>query len=203
MHVLVIAGFLGSGKTTAIIGLARAARDRGLSVAIVVNEIGEAGIDDKLLKHLDFDVRELLSGCICCSLAGDLLQTLDTLEAGHDVDLVLVEPSGAANPEQVISALHAYSGPDSSVNIESLFVAVIVDPLRLGELMDILGPLIRSQIESADLVIVSKADLASAASVQEAGNVARQFTKDAMVVSASLKQGLSPDLEKELLPWLN
>ena len=113
-YLLVMAGFLGSGKTTAIIGLANAIRKHGLKLAIVVNEIGEIGIDDQVFRQLDFDVWELLSGCICCSLTGDLLQTLNKLDSQYDIDLVIVEPSGAANPRQLIATL----GMQSAVSIE-------------------------------------------------------------------------------------
>ncbi len=199
MRVLVMAGFLGSGKTTAIISLAQAIYSRKLKVAIVVNEIGEIGIDDQVLKQLDFDVWELLSGCICCSLTGDLLQTLDKLDREYDVDLILLEPSGAANPQQVIKALHTYSG----AAIESVFTAVIVDPLRLGQLTEILGPLIRSQLELADVIIISKADLASAGDIRDAKNMVQDINPNAVLLSASLKGRLPPGLEKELLPWLS
>jgi len=199
MHLLVMAGFLGSGKTTAIIGLAQAVRDYDLKVAIVVNEIGEIGIDDQVLRQLDFDVWELLSGCICCSLTGDLLETLDKLDSEYDVDLVIVEPSGAANPQQIIDALSSYSGAP----IKSIITAVIIDPLRLNELIEILEPLISSQIELADLVIISKTDLASAGDIDQAKKTVRGFNGEALLLPTSLKGGLEPGLEKELLPWLN
>ena len=199
MQVLVIAGFLGSGKTTAIIGLAEAVREYDLKVAIIVNEIGEVGIDDQVLRQLDFDVWELLSGCICCSLTGDLLQTLDKLESEYDVDLVIVEPSGAANPQQIIDALDTYS----AVSIESVFTTVVIDPLRLNELMEILEPLISSQIKLADLIIISKADLASADDIYKAKETARDINPNAQLLAVSLKGAWEPGMTKELLPWLN
>jgi G3E family GTPase len=199
MHVLVIAGFLGSGKTTAIIGLAQAVREYDLKVAIVVNEIGEIGIDDQVFRQLDFDVWELLSGCICCSLTGDLLETLDKLDSKFDVDLVIVEPSGAANPQQIIDTLGTYS----DTFIESIFTAVVIDPLRLKELISILEPLISSQIELADLIIISKTDLASPGDIDQAKKMVRDFNGEARLLPTSLKGGLEPGLEKEMLPWLN
>lgn len=195
MHILVVAGFLGSGKTTAIIGLANAVRGQDLKLAIIVNEIGEIGIDDQIMKQRDFNVWELLSGCICCSLTGDLLQTLDKLYADYDVDLVVVEPSGAANPQQVIAALRTHT----AVPIESIYTAVVVDPLRLDELMQILEPLISSQIRLADLIIISRADLASAECIARAKKTIRSHNVEAQLLPISLKHGVG--LEKELLPW--
>jgi len=199
MNVLLIAGFLGSGKTTAIIGLAQAVREYNLKVAIVVNEIGEIGIDDQVLRQLDFDVWELLSGCICCSLTGDLLETLDKLDNEYDVDLVIVEPSGAANPQQIIDALESHSGE----LINSVFTTVIIDPLRIDELIAILEPLISSQIELADLIIISKTDLASPGDIDQAKKTVRGISGEVRLLTTSLKGGLEPGLEKEMLPWLN
>jgi len=199
MHILVMAGFLGSGKTTAIIGLTEVIREYGLKVAIVVNEIGEIGIDNQVLKQLDFDVWELLSGCICCSLTGDLLQTLDKLASEYDVDLVIVEPSGAANPQQIIDALDT----QSATAIESVFTAVVIDPLRLDGLMEVLEPLISSQIKLADLIIISKADIASADDISKATKTAQNINPKVPLLATSLKGSWELGMAKELFPWLN
>jgi G3E family GTPase len=82
MKLLLVTGFLGSGKTSLILALARAARERGRRTAIIVNEIGEIGIDDQLMRRLDLDVWELTNGCICCTLTADLITTLQKLDAG-------------------------------------------------------------------------------------------------------------------------
>ena len=99
MHLIVITGFLGTGKTTFIVKLVTAVMQKGLKVAIVVNEIGQIGIDDQFMKRLGFSVWEVLGGCICCTLAGDLVRTLQELEGNYAPDVVIVEPSGAADPE--------------------------------------------------------------------------------------------------------
>jgi G3E family GTPase len=96
MHLLLIAGFLGSGKTTLTINLSRAAVARGQRVAILVNEIGEIGIDNQLMRQLELNVWELFGGCICCSLSGDLVSSLQKLDSSYNPDLVILEPSGAA-----------------------------------------------------------------------------------------------------------
>ena len=140
-----------------------------------------------------------MSGCICCSLTGDLLETLDKLDSDYDVDLVIVEPSGAANPQQIIDAL----GSHSSALIKSVFTVVIIDPLRLNELIDILEPLISSQIELADLIIISKTDLASGGDINQAKKTVRGINGEVLLLPTSLKGGLEPGLEKEILPWLN
>ena len=81
MHLLLISGFLGSGKTTLIIKLAQAATEAGRKTAILVNEIGQIGLDDQLMRQLDLDVYELLGGCICCTLSSGLVAALEKLDA--------------------------------------------------------------------------------------------------------------------------
>lgn len=199
MYLLLVAGFLGSGKTTFIIKLARAAIRTGRRVAIIVNEIGEIGIDDQLMRQLDLNVWELLSGCICCTLSGDLVTTLQELDAQYAPDLVLLEPSGAAEPGNVLTALPYYRGRP----LTSVRCVVLLDPLRLPMLLEVLTPLIRSQIRHADLLIINKTDIASAEDLTLARRIASDINPDAKVVCVSAKESLEPTLISELLPWLN
>ena len=125
MHLLLVTGFLGSGKTTLIVPLAKSVVQSKRRVAILVNEIGEIGIDNQLMRQLDLNVWELLAGCICCTLSSDLVTTLQKLDADYAPtygvpDLVIVEPSGAADPRNVLTALPYYRGrPLASVRTAS------------------------------------------------------------------------------------
>ena len=157
MHLLLFSGFLGSGKTSFVIPLSNAAVQSGHRVAIVVNEIGEIGIDNQLMRQLDLNVWELVAGCICCTLSGDLVAILQTLDSDYAADLVIVEASGAADPRNVLSALPYYRGR----SLSSVRTVAVVDPLRLPMLIEVMTPLITSQIQHADLILVSKYDLAT------------------------------------------
>ena len=85
MELIIISGFLGSGKTTVLLSIVRDAVEKyGKKVAIIENEVGQTGVDDQFLKEQGLDVREIYSGCICCSLRMDLIQTLLELEREHD-----------------------------------------------------------------------------------------------------------------------
>lgn len=136
MHLLLVAGFLGSGKTTFTINLAQAAVEAGHRVAILVNEIGEIGIDDQLMRQLDLNVWEMVNGCICCTLSGELVTTLQMLDTDHSPHLVLVEPSGAAEPGNILKTLPLYRGRP----LESVRSVVLLDPLRLHMLFEVLTP---------------------------------------------------------------
>lgn len=204
MHLLLVTGFLGSGKTTLIIPLAKSVVQFKRRVAILVNEIGEIGIDNQLMRQLDLNVWELLNGCICCTLSGDLVTTLQKLDADYAPtygapDLVIVEPSGAADPRNVLSALPYYRGKP----LESVRTVSILDPLRLPMLMQVLTPLITSQIYHSDLVIVSKSDLASPDEIAFARQTAQEIKPAAKVMCARAREELEPRLISELVPWLN
>ena len=79
MQLLIVSGFLGTGKTTFIIKFVKSALQKGVKIAILVNEVGEIGIDDQLMRRLGLNVWEILGGCICCTLAVNLNETLDKL----------------------------------------------------------------------------------------------------------------------------
>ena len=198
MHLLLITGFLGSGKTTLVIRLAKAAVAHQQRTAILVNEIGEIGIDNQLMRQLDLNVWELLGGCICCTLSGDLVSTLQQLDRDYHPDLVLLEPSGAADPAGVLRALPYYQGTP----LESIRKIAILDPLRLGFLYEVMTPLIISTIEQADLVLVSKCDLASPNEISFARQTAQEVKPQAALFQTDL-QDLSPELVAAMLPWLN
>ena len=203
MHLLLVTGFLGSGKTTLIVPLAKSVVQSKRRVAILVNEIGEIGIDNQLMRQLDLNVWELLAGCICCTLSGDLVTTLQKLDADSTPtfgvpDLVIVEPSGAADPRNVLAALPYYRGrPLASVRTVS-----VLDPLRLPMLIEILAPLITSQIQHADVVIVSKSDIASPGEIAFARQTAQEINPVVKIVCAHAREQIELDLISELVPWL-
>jgi G3E family GTPase len=197
MRLLLITGFLGSGKTTLVTRLATEMVARGQRTAILVNEIGEIGIDNQLLRQLDFNVWEILNGCICCTLSSDLVTTLQKLDQQYNPDTVIIEPSGAADPRSILSALPYYSGRA----LDEIRTVTIVDPLRFSMLIEVMTPLITSQIEHADLVLISKPDL-TAESVLD---VCRQGILDINprigIISADLR-AISPAILEGVTPWL-
>jgi G3E family GTPase len=199
MHLLLFSGFLGSGKTTLILPLSKAVVQFGYRVAIIVNEIGEIGIDNQVMRHLDLNVWELVAGCICCTLSGDLIATLQKLDLDHAPDLVIVEASGAADPKSVLGALPYYRGR----SLSSVRTGSVLDPLRLPMLIEVMTPLITSQIQHADLIIVTKSDLATSDQIDFACRTARKINPKARIVSAAVRGHLEPELISELMPWLN
>jgi G3E family GTPase len=199
MHLLLITGFLGSGKTTFTINLSRVAVDAGQRVAILVNEIGEIGIDNQLMRQLDLNVWEMVNGCICCTLSADLVTTLQKLDADYQPDLVLLEPSGAAEPGNILQALRYYKGRP----LESVRSVVILDPLRLPALFQVLTPLITKQMEHATLLLLNKTDIASDQELADTRRIAERVNPQAPVVALSAKEELEPWIITQLIPPRN
>ena len=198
MRLLLFSGFLGSGKTTLVIKLAQFAVEQGKKVAILVNEIGEVGIDNQLMRQLDMNVWELLNGCICCTLSADLVATLQQLDSDYSPDLVIIEPSGAADPKSILSALPYYKGTP----LESMQAVSVLDPLRLEMLLEVMTPLIVSQIQHADLVLVSKCDQAKPGEIEYAHQVAGEHNPNAKVMDFTKDSPINA-LVKEIAPWMN
>lgn len=199
MHLITIIGFLGSGKTTLLLQLAHFARKHRKKVAILVNEVGEIGVDDQMIQRLGFDVRKLLGGCICCTLSGDIIETIETLQRSEQPDLVLIEPSGAANPRNLIRILDKRH----SDNMEKYTKIALIDPLRLDALMTVASPLIISSLESADMILINKADAATTEEMNFARQTVLAHSPNVPVTPVSAKSDLADWISMEVFSWPN
>ncbi|MGE0417881.1 MAG: GTP-binding protein [Acetobacteraceae bacterium] len=161
--VSIVTGFLGSGKTTLI---ARLLRDPAFGrTAIIVNEFGEVGLDHDLIASSNETFTTLTTGCLCCAVRSDLVETLLELAARRSAgsaayDRVLVETSGLADPAPILHALMT----DAAVMVDHVIdtVATVTDPL-FGEATLDRHPEARRQAALADLLIISKTDISPAA----------------------------------------
>lgn len=144
--VTVVTGFLGAGKTT-LVNAWLAAYERG-DVAVIVNEVGAVGIDGELLAERARSIIEITGGCICCVTHGELVRALRAL-AGSTAKRILVETSGAASPAGVIRAMH-----NNEVSLDG--IVTVVDATHIAD-----NDLAREQIGYADVIVLSRADVAS------------------------------------------
>jgi G3E family GTPase len=199
MQLVVISGFLGSGKTTAMLSFARDFASSGVKTALIVNEIGEIGIDNVVLEQAGSDVWELLGGCICCTLAGQLGTTLARLAADYRPEIVFLEPSGASHPDAITAAL----GHTRDVAVERVSWLTVIDPLRLEELVAVLEPLMESQIRAADAVIITKRDAASSQQLTAAKEWIAGMRAGLPCFSADMKNDASRPSLEEIFPCLS
>jgi len=157
MQFLIISGFFGSGKTTLILELARElVIKRGKKVGIIVNDIGEVGIDDKVMKSYGLNVKEMFGGCICCEMAVNLPTTLKALKEVYNPDVVILEPSGIADGSNVKKVLESIS----NLKLDVLPVVALFDATQFDLLVESF-PFIIAQLKSADIVLVNKIDRVS------------------------------------------
>jgi len=193
MKLLVIVGFLGSGKTTVLMHCIQALGDKGLHVAVIENEIGAVGVDDLVLRESGLPVREIYAGCICCSLRIDLVTTLLDLEREHEPDVVILEPSGVAGPNQVLDALKGYGG-----EIEGVTVVALLDAQRFHAIQDLSMPIINDAITAADIVLLNKTDMVTPGEADALGQRIHAERDDVkiMQVSALHNTGIPHFLEE-------
>ena len=181
MDLLLFSGFLGSGKTTLILALARELAAQGRRTAFVVNEVGDVGVDQAVLRDDGLTVYEITAGCICCQLGVDLVKTLEQLVDQQHPETVIVEASGVATPDGVLDALSYYHGPAFS----STRSVGVLDPTRLEALLDVMTPLIESQVADVDELVVTKVDEATEQELELARRVVERLNSDAPVRQVS------------------
>lgn len=186
--VIILAGFLGAGKTTVLNQLL--SLSNGKRIGVVVNDFGDVNIDALLVGKQANDSVELSGGCICCTMSeGGLDDTLDSfVHAGSLLDAVIIEASGIAEPNDV-KRLILYS---RNKEIEFGGVVYVVDTVNIENTRQ-QHPEIKEHIAAADLIVLTKADLATKKQVEQAKKLCAQYNKRATIVEAD-KGKIPPEL---------
>jgi G3E family GTPase len=161
--VTVLTGYLGAGKTTLLNRIL--SEPHGRKYAVIVNEFGEIGIDNDLIVGADEEVFEMNNGCICCTVRGDLVRIIDGLmRRKGKFDAIIVETTGLADPAPVAQTFFVDEGVGRKTKLDA--VVTVADAKWLKDrLKD--APEAKNQIAFADVIIVNKTDLVSAAELEE------------------------------------
>ena len=157
MFVDVIGGFLGSGKTTTILHLLRERAMDPAKTVLLVNEFGKVGVDGALLEGEGGAVRELASGCICCTLKADFMLQIEDIAATYAPEHVVVEPSGVASMRDVLQAL---THPRVAHLISELRTVLVLDVDDYDWFVEMSDTFVDAQIGLAQLILLNKTDLA-------------------------------------------
>lgn len=198
MRFIIISGFLGSGKTTLILSAAsQLAEQKNKKVVVLVNDFGAVGIDARVMHRHGLEVREIASGCICCSLAAGLLTTIKTMRDTFKPDLIILEPSGVADPGAVADLLQTHAG----VSFQVLQTLVVVDGVRFSSILRALGDLVRRQLAAADMIVINKIDQVDAPAIQSVEKQIQELEPQKPILRASFKTG--QDLDQVLEHLLN
>ena len=180
----IISGFLGAGKTTFIKKLLEEAI-AGEQVVLIENEFGEVGIDGGFLKEAGIEIREMNSGCICCSLVGDFGKSLAEVLTKYQPERVIIEPSGVGKLSDVMKAVRDVA-KDIDVTLNS--AVTIVDAMKCKMYMKNFGEFFNNQIENAGTIVLSRTDVADAAKVQLAVDIIRDHNAKAAIITTPCGQ---------------
>ena len=157
MKLIILGGFLGSGKTTVLLQMAKYLTGENVKpgetkVAIIENEVGEQGIDDKLLKSGNYAVENLFAGCACCTLSGSVPGYIQKIQRELNPEWLIFESTGVGYPASIQRTIQNVLGLDSKI-------CIIVDAKRWIRIEKPLEQLLSGQFENADVVLINKKDL--------------------------------------------
>jgi G3E family GTPase len=155
--VHIVAGFLGAGKTT-LMNRVLAGLPDDCKAALVVNDFGDVALDGALIDRGGYALRELASGCVCCTLKGPLLETLQYLVEEESPDLILMETTGVAEPAEIASSLRSGRLANSLVLGNIVCLVDAASFLRYEKGLIILG----KQVAQANTILINKTDLVDA-----------------------------------------
>jgi len=180
----VVSGFLGAGKTTLIKKLLAEALD-GSKTVLIENEFGEIGIDGGFLKEAGIEIKEMNSGCICCSLVGDFGASLKEVVSTYAPERILIEPSGVGKLSDVLKAVENVA-KDLDVQVNS--AVAVVDATKCKMYIKNFGEFFINQIEYAGTIILSRTDKASQEKIAECVAMIREHNQKATIITTPLAQ---------------
>ena len=180
----IISGFLGAGKTTLIKKLLKEAY-ADEQVVLIENEFGEIGIDGGFLKEAGIEIREMNSGCICCSLVGDFGTSLKEVVDKYHPDRILIEPSGVGKLSDVIKAVQGVQG---DVDIVLNSYTTVVDAKKCKMYMRNFGEFFNNQVEYAGAIIMSRTDIIDEKKAQQAMELLRGINGKAAIITTPIEK---------------
>ena len=180
----IFSGFLGAGKTTLIKKLLKEAL-QDTKVVLIENEFGEIGIDGGFLKEAGIEIKEMNSGCICCSLVGDFGESLKEVLTTYTPERVLIEPSGVGKLSDVVKAVEDVAA-DLDVQINS--AVAVVDATKCKMYIKNFGEFFVNQIEHAGTIILSRTGKISEEKLNTCVEMIREYNKEATIITTPWEQ---------------
>ena len=180
----IISGFLGAGKTTLIKKLLKEAFE-GEQLVLIENEFGEIGIDGGFLKDAGIEIREMNSGCICCSLVGDFGASLKEVVEKYHPDRILIEPSGVGKLSDVIKAVQ---GVEEDVDIQLNSYTTVVDAKKCKMYMRNFGEFFDNQVQYAGAIIMSRTDIVDEKKAMESMELLRSINEKAAIITTPIEK---------------
>lgn len=176
----IISGFLGAGKTTLIKKLIESDLKKE-RLAIIENEFGEVSIDGDLLKGTNIDMKEISSGCICCSLVGDFKEAIKEIVKKYSPDRILIEPSGVAKLSDIIKSCKEIE----SIKIDNIYT--VIDVSNYNSYLNNFGEFYKDQIKKAEIIIASRRDN-NEKDIEEIVKSIKKLNKECNIITAPLDE---------------
>ena len=182
IKVDIISGFLGAGKTTLIKKLYKNVF-KNEKVVLIENEFGEIGIDGAFLKDSGIEIKEINSGCICCSLVGDFSSSMKEVISKFNPERIIIEPSGVGKLSDIINAVNKVEA-DLSLNI----IATVVDGPKAKIYMKNFGEFFLNQVEAANTIVVSKVAKMSEEKLVDLVHLLKEKNEHANIITTAIEQ---------------
>ena len=193
LNIILLGGFLGSGKTTILIQLAHYIISKEnpqpgeTKVMIIENEIGEVGVDNVLLESGGLTVQNLFAGCACCTSSGTLLVDIANIRDEYNPSWIIIEATGVAYPKQIQELIKGSLGYDMKI-------LSLADASRWERLRKNLPALIDAQVDCADCVLINKADLVDQALLDEIAADIKEANPGGKIYFTNAKEQLDEEI---------
>lgn len=196
MKIIVLGGFLGSGKTSVLMNMAHylvanSTSNNEYKVAIIENEIGETGIDDQFIRNDGYSVENLFAGCACCSLSGELIASISKLKNEMNPEWLIIEATGVAYPAGIKTRVKELLDIDSTI-------ITIVDAKRWKRLRAAMETLVLGQLESASAVLINKIDLVDEETLENVKDGVRECNQIVEMFCVSAQNGIDEAVWKSI-----
>jgi len=188
LKIIVIGGFLGSGKTTALVRIGTYYSSLGKSVGIIVNEVGEVGIDGDVISQYGLETKEITAGCICCSLKVSLRATLLLMIDNYNPDIIIIESTGVAYPGAIRDEVMLMNLP---MDYDMAPLLTLFDGSRFKQILKEIKNFASQQLAQAEVIAVSKADIVDASTLPIVMAAAQQINPKAEIITLSSKDPTS------------
>lgn len=197
MKIIVLGGFLGSGKTSILIQLAKYIVSNSPEVenkvVIIENEIGEVSVDDKVLRSGGYEVTNMLSGCVCCTMSGELVISLHKIIKDFNPEFMIMEATGVAYPHNIREII-VQSMPNVNCN-----VVCVADAKRWMRLIRPMEMIMRDQLNNVDVILINKIDLVDNETLNNVEESIRTFNNSAQFFRISTAKNIDPTVFDAIL----
>ncbi|MGN1276565.1 MAG: CobW family GTP-binding protein [Floccifex sp.] len=180
----IFSGFLGAGKTTLIKKCLKEAFQEE-QIVLIENEFGEIGIDGGFLEEAGVQIREMNSGCICCSLVGDFSSALSKVVEDYHPDRILIEPSGVGKLSDIIGAVEKVK---SDIDIQMNSFVCVVDAKKVKMYSKNFGEFYNNQIESANVIVLSRSQDLSEEKLKDVLHILKEHNNHAAIITTPWDQ---------------